>query len=68
MGENIMFLLYIIGGLFFVDNAEFFGTAEKQWNEGYRWEFVGKQIPEGVPALTVKNEKTGEESIYFKLK
>jgi hypothetical protein len=32
------------------------------------WQYVGKQSPDGAPAITVKNEVTGEESIYFKMK
>ena len=59
--------LALMSVLFITDNAEFFTTVDKQKQEGYNWEYVGKNQPEGSPAITVTNEATGEESIYFKL-
>lgn len=55
-------------GLFFHDNSDFFATAEKQTAEGYEWNYIGKTIPDGSPAITARNEDTGDEFIYFKLK
>ena len=45
--------LAIMFGMFMWDNQTFFGTAEKQVEAGYGWEYVGKTKPSGVPALTV---------------
>lgn len=47
-------------------NQEFFAAVEEQVNDGYEWQYVGKQAPTGVPALTVKPE-VGEEFILFRL-
>jgi|TARA_A100001388_G_scaffold225426_1_gene176497 hypothetical protein len=58
--------LSMMFGLFMWDNQTFFGTAEKQVAEGYKWEYVGKTEPSGVPAITVMDHLENE-SIYFKL-
>ena len=60
--------LVFVLGLFAVDNAEFFETVEKNIEDGMTWHYVGKQSPDGNPAITVKNENTGEEFIYWKMK
>ena len=52
--------------MFMWDNQKFFGTAEKQVESGYSWEYVGKTEPSGVPALTVLDSQENEV-IYFKL-
>ena len=41
------FALVLFTGLFMFDNQEFFKTAEEQYNDGYRWEYVGKVQPKG---------------------
>lgn len=61
------FALVLIGGLFMYDNQEFFGTAEQQVNDGYSWEYVGKQPVGDVPALPVIEFESGDEVIYFRL-
>ena len=53
--------------LFAIDNTEFFETVEQNIENGMSWNYVGKSDPDGQPALTVRNEATGEESIYFKM-
>ena len=58
--------LAIMFGMFMWDNQTFFGTAEKQVEAGYGWEYVGKTEPSGVPALTVL-DGSQKEVIYFKL-
>lgn len=58
--------LVVMFGMFMWDNQTFFGTAEKQVEAGYGWEYVGKTKPSGVPALTVL-DGSEEEVIYFKL-
>lgn len=58
----------LIAGLFFTDNAEFFKTVEQNRADGMTWHYIGKTAPDGHPAITVKNEATGEEFIYFKMK
>ena len=50
-----------------VDNQEFFGQAERQVEQGYQWEYVGKQsASDDVPSLTVI-DKDGKPTVYFKL-
>ena len=58
--------LSMMFGLFMWDHQTFFGTAEKQVAEGYKWGYVGKTEPSGVPAITVMDHLENE-SIYFKL-
>ena len=58
----------LVTGLFFYDNAEFFDTVKQNQEDGYEWNYIGKTAPDGSPAITVINEATGEESVYFKMK
>ena len=53
--------------LFAVDNTEFFETVEQNQKDGMSWHYVGKNGPDGQPAITLRNEATGEEYIYFKM-
>ena len=61
------FALVLFTGLFMFDNQEFFKTAEEQYNDGYRWEYVGKQPVGDVPSLPVIEPKSGNEVIYYRL-
>tara|TARA_Y100000389_G_scaffold203690_1_gene253047 strand:+ start:1434 stop:1619 length:186 start_codon:yes stop_codon:yes gene_type:complete len=61
-----MLALILATAIFGIDNKEFIDTSSKQLKEGYSWTYVGKQKPEGVPALTMKSN--GEEFILWKLK
>ena len=61
-----MLALILATAIFGIDNKEFIDTSSKQLKEGYSWTYVGKQKPEGVPALTMKSN--GEEYILWKLK
>ena len=61
-----MFLLVAITALFCGTNAEFFNTAKKQYEQGYDWNYVGKQTPSGSPAITIKPQ-SGDEYIIFRL-
>ena len=49
-----------------MDTQEFRETANSQMKDGYKWEYVGKTKPSGVPAITMKSN--GEEYILWKLK
>ena len=60
--------LMLFTTLFAVDNKVFFETVEQNINDGLSWHYVGKSDPDGQPAITVRNEQTGEEFIYFKMK
>jgi len=60
--------IFAILALFGIDNKEFFDTVEQNRADGMEWHYVGKQSPDGHPAITVKNETTGEEFIYWKMK
>ena len=59
-------LLVLLLAMFSIDTQEFRETANKQMKEGYKWEYVGKTPPSGVPAITMKSN--GEEYILWKLK
>ena len=61
-----MFVLTLIGGLFMYDNQEFFSTVEQNIEDGFTWEYVGKQDPAGDPAITVLDNQN-KEVIYFKM-
>ena len=61
-----MLALILATAIFGIDNKEFIDTSSKQLKERYSWTYVGKQKPEGVPALTMKSN--GEEFILWKLK
>lgn len=55
-------VLIAIALLFTVDNAEFLNTAKEQREQGYIWEYIGKQEASGTPALLVDNKY-----IYYRL-
>jgi len=59
-------LLVLLLAMFSIDTQEFRETANKQMEEGYKWEYVGKTPASGVPAITMKSN--GEEYILWKLK
>lgn len=59
-------LLVLLFAMFSIDTQEFRETANQQMNDGYKWEYVGKQKPSGDPAITMKSN--GEEYILWKLK
>ena len=61
-----MLALILVTAIFGIDNKEFIDTSSEQLKQGYSWTYVGKQKPEGVPALTMKSN--GEEFILWKLK
>ena len=60
------FALVLITGLFMHDNAKFFATVEQNIEDGLTWEYVGKQDPNGQPALTVLDGQNNEV-IYFRM-
>lgn len=61
-----MELLFLLTALFATDNAEFFKTATEQKQEGYTWSYVGKQKPDGSPAIIV-SPPAGDNYILYKL-
>ena len=61
-----MGIVAILLSMFSMDTEEFRNTANSQINDGYKWEYVGKTKPSGVPAITMK--ANGEEYILWKLK
>lgn len=56
----------LIGGIFMYDNQDFFSTVEDNIERGMSWQYVGKQDPQGQPALTVTDGQ-GNEVIYFRM-
>ena len=61
-----MGILVLMLSMFNLDTQEFRETANTQMKDGYKWEYVGKTKPSGVPAITMK--ANGEEYILWKLK
>ena len=61
-----MGIFVLVAAMFSVDTEEFRNTANAQMKEGYKWEYVGKTKPSGVPAITLKGN--GDEYISWKLK
>ena len=47
-------------------NGDFINASNKQMDEGYQWEYVGKQKASGTPSITMKPDN-GEELIFFRL-
>ena len=61
-----MGILVLVTALFSVDTAELRNTANNQLQEGYSWNYVGKQVPSGRPAITIKPQ-SGDEYILFRV-
>jgi len=62
-----MGIVVAVLGMFSIDTQVFWETANAQIKDGYKWEYVGKTKPSGVPAITIKPEN-GDEYILWKLK
>ena len=61
-----MFAAILFTGFVAFTNQEFFAQVEQNIEDGYTWEYVGKQAPDGSPALSVKPDN-GDEFILFKM-
>ena len=61
-----MGIFVLVAAIFSFDTEEFRNTANMQMKEGYKWEYVGKTKPSGVPAITLNGN--GDEYILWKLK
>lgn len=61
-----MLAVILFTGFVAFTNQEFFATVEENIEDGYTWEYVGKQSPDGNPAITIKPEN-GDEYILFKM-
>lgn len=60
-------ILVITAGLWFNSNADFVKTANENREAGKTWHYVGKQSPDGSPALTITGAN-GNEFILWKQK
>ena len=59
-------VLVTITGLFMYDNSAFFAEVKKEREQGYKFEYVGKQkADEYKYSLPVINQETGEKFIYW---
>ena len=66
MGTILVIALF--SGLFVADNKEFLDQVEKEVNEGYEWNYVGKQSLD-PSAKSISAQVEGEEPyIFWKLK
>ena len=61
-----MGILVLVLAMFSMNTQEFRETANQQMKDEYKWEYVGKTKPSGVPAITMK--ANGDEYILWKLK
>tara|TARA_A100001015_G_scaffold6823_1_gene8486 strand:+ start:1583 stop:1777 length:195 start_codon:yes stop_codon:yes gene_type:complete len=59
-------LLVLTTMLFFDTNSNFFEKANEQHIEGYKWEYIGKSVPSGSPALTIQPDN-GNDFILYRL-
>ena len=59
--------IMLYAAVFYYINTDFFETAAEQRENGYNWEYVGRNNTSGVPALPLILETTNEEIIYYKL-
>tara|TARA_R110000772_G_scaffold148811_3_gene259423 strand:- start:5577 stop:5771 length:195 start_codon:yes stop_codon:yes gene_type:complete len=63
-----MGILVLVMALFSVENEKFINTMNQQMENGYKWEYVGKQpIEKNIPSISIK-APNGEEYVFFKLK
>jgi hypothetical protein len=60
------FFAFMVTSLFAIDNKVFFDTVEQNKKDGFTWEYVGKQTPDGSPAITTLDAQNNEV-IYFKM-
>ena len=47
-------------------NNEFIEVSNDQKSNGYKWEFVGKSVPSGSPAITIQPDN-GNDFILYRL-
>ena len=47
-------------------NGDFINVSNKQMDEGYQWEYVGKQEASGAPSVSMQ-PGNGKEFIFFRL-
>tara|TARA_B100000287_G_scaffold229382_1_gene216206 strand:- start:3107 stop:3301 length:195 start_codon:yes stop_codon:yes gene_type:complete len=60
-------ILFVASGMMW-NNYEFFETAKVQYDEGYRWEYIGKKDADNsIPNLPLEGPN-GKELVYFKLR
>jgi hypothetical protein len=63
-----MIELFVVMGLFMFDNNEALTAFKQKQDEGYTWEYVGRQQrdPDAL-AIPIIREDTGEEIVYWRL-
>ena len=62
----MIIIAVLTSGLWFNSNAEFVEQTNQNAAAGLSWHYVGKQEPDGNPALTVQSQD-GEEFILWKM-
>ena len=72
LGNNMFIFVLIIplvfGGAFYAGNEDFFGTASRQVDDGYKWHYVGyKKADTKVPSLPLQVDGY-EPYVLWKLK
>ena len=53
-----MGIVALVLGMFSIDTQEFRETANAQMKDGYKWEYVGKTKPSGVPPTCMVSAAT----------
>ena len=63
-----MIELAVMLGMFMFDNSEALDSFKQKQDEGYTWEYVGRQQrnPDAL-AIPIIREDTGEEIVYWRL-
>ena len=60
-------LIASILGSFVYDNIDFFKTANRQYNDGYKWEMNIKERNPDVPAIPLIREDNGKQTVIWVL-
>ena len=62
----MIFVIAITAGLWFSHNAEFVEAVNENAADGMSWHYVGKNEPDGAPAITIEAQN-GEEFILWQM-
>jgi hypothetical protein len=64
----VLIIPLVFGGAFYAGNEDFFGTASRQVDDGYKWHYVGyKKADTKVPSLPLQVDGY-EPYVLWKLK
>jgi hypothetical protein len=67
---DIIIILFTVLTVFAIDNKEFFDTVEDLKEEGYTWQYTGKEAWKDTgnnPALLIESYKGDKAFTYWKI-